>query len=252
MGNVHLAIPSLITVVGGSGEYEKVGLSFSEVIAPQSVKSGAVMPLNKALVVGKERHIRVGGLNPTIYMFKKDNVLSPTANYLVTVNNKGAEFDLDDSTKASYSTDTTGVTDIAEYDFGSVAERFVYARIGADQTSIYCRIWRSDDGSSWYNLFETNSGAKSFFAKTSFRYLKWSMKVSSGSGASYLYSLEVFDPANYAKKIEQAEDVGDYVIDENELIWVVIDSANPYVYYIYDLDKVKISIDKGRFSKVIP
>jgi hypothetical protein len=210
-------------------------------IVAETVATLPVLILNKSVFpLGRTRYVRFGK-GVTAYHFKKDKekVQTATITDYVTVTNPTQDRDFNDDTYASYTVSAGATQDIRLYDFGTVATRFVFLKIGSATSGIYSRLYASSDGSTWTLLAQKDATATTYLMKASFRYLKWQGYNTTSTGYGViLYTLEVFDPNDRTAMSNTGELV---VVGYGDIGWVILDGSGSCAYYVYDISDAKVT-----------
>jgi hypothetical protein len=210
-----------------------------EVVA-ETVATLPVMVLNKSVFqLGRTRYVRFGA-GAVAYHFNRNKEKTQTATITdyVTVTNPTYDRDFNDNTYASYTVPASTVRDIRRYDYGSVATRFIFCKLGAT-SGVYSQLYASSDGSTWTLVAQTSSTSAIFLSKLSFRYLKWTGYNSTSAPYDvYIYTLEVFDLNDYTAMSDTGELA---IVGYGDIGWLILDGTGSCAYYVYDISDAKVT-----------
>lgn len=171
--------------------FTKWTTNYSQVLATTQTKNACLVFNKKA--TGKI-HAFVGG-NGSLYIAQNRD----TFTYTGAMSYLERAFDHDLGSYANYQ--KTGViseTNILTVDYGSVAVRILYLKVGADANT-KLRIYLSSDGANWVNLLTiTNTDQYELITITSLRYLKVTYEnLTPGTvGVSKVYEIWAVSTAN--------------------------------------------------------
>lgn len=218
----------------------------------------AWMLLRNAIVGQVERlFIGLRGYNIVVREYNvhiRDIARNSTKTYDPNLQNAGLELDFDDSTRCITGTCNTGETNIATYDFGTNAERYVYALSGVWGAGVH-RVYVSSDGTTWTRINEITTPAdrsevkSSVFGVYTFRYLRFVHYTTDTTYCvgSALYSVEVYSTSSPSNSFTYNTTVRDYALHEiatkRARVSVFVESPEPIDYSVYRSDYLNQTIE---------
>jgi hypothetical protein len=230
-------------------KYQRIRKSQSIEITAESTLNPPVLLYNKITITqGRIRYANFAK-SLTAYVFTKQNdkTQNATITDYVDVVDPEEDKDWNDGTAAAYAVPAGTSTNIRLYDYGYVAERYVYVRTYSP-SSFRTTIYMSSDCETWTTLHDNYArGAISeFHVRKTFRCLRWWAKNDASSGQwTNLYSLEVFELDDYtmrSNKLKLVPELGKFSV-------LVVGQSG--LYYVYEISEVKETVEEIEYLEVI-
>jgi hypothetical protein len=244
--------------------YSRKVYGFTEVVGEtvnSTVRPAGVLLVNEGSVqAGRIRRYRVYGRNTIIYEFLR--VDFPVAQNLVAgvtpVESRGLTYNSNVNDNNINTTFTTGALSLGLYwftwDLGSV--RYVYVKFGGFASSSSVIVHRIDVSLDNVTYFTVGGGG---WAPTSLgyvvgvgycRYIRWVIDVRTANHIYTFADIGVIDLEATPYLVEKLS-VSDYGLIEKEVktynrpINIAVFSDESWLYYCYDLSRVRITLTEG-------
>ena len=212
--------------------------------------SGVVVILNKLLVEASDEYLFIFGLrNGFVRVYDRSKELVKDAS--VTTYSPGSGVWTNPDYDRDYNRDTAAVYTINEvipestlriYDLGSVAERYLYYRLGRD-SGTGLALYISTDGSSWQLVTGVAiTGAERVERKT-FRYIKLTTSAYEVPKSIYIHAIEAYDVNDPVAEFSQL--FNDYVLTHYDSVKTVIADAERVCYALYRFRKTELTFRRG-------
>jgi len=220
-----------------------------EIVAlTESIVNPILLEYGLIVTSGIKHTIQLGSKNPKVLIFEWDNRIDPSSvSYGLTADigyddeNRGAEYDKDDTTALKFRIYNTNVSesDLIKYDFGSQITGYLILHFkGYANNTI--NVYASPDDVSYTKLATLpHSEAIKIFKVENVRYVKLTgSSASSGTGEDYNYLYEIYmhDINNPTEKYEKTGDeVVEAVINTlNKVIDVILESDGKKTYKVVE------------------